>query len=90
MQIEMGHILVDFPVTSFLVGILFQIWPKRLWLGPLLAGLFQIYMVFYFGDLEYYMWVVINVVVSFIGALMVYGIQRTILRSKDKKKKLDT
>ncbi|MDR6226170.1 DUF2651 family protein [Desmospora profundinema] len=82
MHIEAGTILVDFPLYSLLAGMIFQIWPKRLWVGPLLVFLFQTYMVYYFQDLEWFMWVGINTILSFLGAFMVYGIQQLMKRIK--------
>ncbi|SFS92895.1 hypothetical protein [Marininema halotolerans] len=86
MNLEPAAIVLVYPLYSLIAGIILQIWPKRLWLGPLLAGLFHLYLLYITQDSDYVMYVVFNVLVSFCGALLVYAIQRLLSRRKKKRR----
>lgn len=69
-------LIIGFPMLSLLFGMIVQVMIKRVWTGPLLILLFQLWFMRYcVQDNEYVVWVFINTASSMVGSFIVFSIQ---------------
>ncbi|ENH97253.1 hypothetical protein J416_06450 [Gracilibacillus halophilus YIM-C55.5] len=67
---EFQSILIIYPIAVFVIGLVYYVLCKSLWIGPVAILIGGIFSVFLFMNTSFWIWTMIYTVISLLGSLV--------------------